>query len=181
MHGKRFGILGCLVVIAPFAGCAHAPPPPPCEGDEPITVVLKAGNPLNPDDSGQSFPTIIRVYLLKSASALETSGADEVLRHDREVLGADLLETQEVTIRPGTTEKLTFKRQDDAKQLAVVGLFRAPIGNTWRAIEKLPSADTEFCRPKAENAGVHINITLDANRVMVVPAAVQPAKPKGAS
>ena len=115
------------------------------------------------------------------ANALETSGADEVLRHDREVLGADLLETQEVTVRPGTTEKLTFKRQDDAKQLAIVGLFRAPTGNTWRAIEKLPAADTEFCRAKAENAGARINITLDANRVMVVPTAVQPAKPKGAS
>jgi type VI secretion system protein VasD len=181
MHGKGFGILGCLVMVASAAGCAHAPPPPPCEGAEPISVILKAGDPLNPDDSGQSFPTIVRVYLLKSANTLETTGADEVLRHDREVLGADLLETQEVTVRPGTTEKLTFKRQDEAKQVAVVGLFRAPTGNTWRAIEKLPAADTEFCRAKPENAGARINITLDSNRVVVTPSPVQPAKAKGAS
>ena len=181
MHGKDLGILGCLMMVAASAGCAHAPPPPPCEGAEPIVVSLKAGDPLNPDDSGQSFPTIVRVYLLKSANALETTGADEVLRHDREALGDDLLETQEVTVRPGTTEKLTFKRQDEAKQIAVVGLFRAPTGNTWRAIKNLPAADKEFCRAKAEIAGARINVTLDSNRVVVTPAAVQPTKAKGAS
>jgi type VI secretion system VasD/TssJ family lipoprotein len=170
-----------MMVAAASAGCAHAPPPPPCEGAEPIVVTIKAGDPLNPDDSGQSFPTIVRVYLLKSANLLETTGADEVLRHDREVLGTDLLETQEVTVRPGTSEKLTFKRQDDARQIAVVGLFRAPTGNTWRAIEKLPAIDTEFCRAKPEKAGARINITLDSNRVVVNPTPVQPAKAKGAS
>lgn len=144
-------------------------------------VTLKAGEPLNPDDSGQSFPTIVRVYLLKSGNTLETTGSDEVLRHDRDVMGADLLEAQEVTVRPGTTEKLTFKRQDSAKQLAVVGLFRAPTGNTWRAIETLPATDKDFCHRTPETAGARINILLDSNRVVVTRPVAPPAKPKGAS
>ena len=178
MDGKAFAMSGLLMWVA-AAACAHAPPPAPCDPAEPIQVTLKAGEPLNPDDSGQSFPTIVRVYLLKSANILETTSADEVLRHDREVLGGDLLEAQEVTVAPGATEKLTFKRQDGAKQIAVVGLFRAPTGNTWRAIETLPEADKDFCRRAPEDAFAKINITLDSNRVVVIPAPPKTAKAKG--
>lgn len=167
MYGICLGIVGCLLTFA--AGCAHAPPPPPCDQPEPITVVLKAGEPLNPDDSGQSFPTIVRVYMLKSANLLETTTADEVVRHDKEVLGGDLVEVQEVTVKPRGSETLTFKRQDEAKQLAVVGLFRAPTGNTWRAIETLPAPDKDFCH--RTNGGPRIYLTLDGNRVVVTPPA----------
>ena len=177
MHGICLGIVSCLIMLA--AGCAHAPPPAPCDQPEPITVALQAGEPLNPDDSGQSFPTIVRVYMLKSANLLETTSSDEVIRKDKEVLGGDLMEVQEVTVKPNAKETLTFKRQDEARQLAVVGLFRAPTGNTWRAIETLPAADKDFChRP---NGGARVEFKLQGNRVVFTPPPRAAATNKGAA
>ncbi len=128
--------------------------------------MLKAGNPMNPDDSGQSFPTIVRVYLLKSANALETAGADEWLRGDRDLLAGDLLEVQEVTVKPASYERVTFKRHENAKAVAVVGLFRAPVGNTWRVMQNLPAADPNHCHKPHQPSGPRFNVVLESNRVV---------------
>ncbi len=127
--------------------------------------MLKAGDPMNPDESGQSFPTIVRVYLLKGATTLETAAADEVLRGDRELLGSDLLDMQEVTVKPGGYERISFKRQDDARAVAIVALFRSPVGNTWRLIENLPPADTDHCHKPKQPSGPRIGVVLEAARI----------------
>lgn len=129
--------------------------------------MLKAGEPMNPDDSGKSFPTIVRVYLLKSGSTLELAGADEVLRGDRELLGPDLLDMQEVTVKPGGYERLTFKRQDEARTVAVVALFRAPTGNTWRLIQNLAAPDKDHCHKAQQPAGPRVSVLVEGSRLSV--------------
>lgn len=155
----------CLLAVASLAGaCAHNPPPP-CTQPEPIQVLLKAGELMNPDDSGQSFPTIVRVYLLKSGTILETAAAEEVQRGDRELLGSELLEMQEVTVRPGKYERIFFKRNEDARVVAVVGLFRTPVGNSWRLIQNLPPADPDHCHKSVQPSGPRIGVVLDGSRI----------------
>ncbi len=171
MHGKAFALVAStrllLPLLLPFlacVGCGHSPPPP-CTGPEPISVMLKAGEPMNPDDTGKSFPTIVRVYLLKSAGILETASADELLRGDRELLGSELLDMQEVTVKPASYERLSFKRQDNARAVAVVALFRAPVGNTWRLISTLPPPDADHCHKTQQPAGPRIGVVLEGSRV----------------
>ncbi|MCG5056048.1 MAG: type VI secretion system lipoprotein TssJ [Myxococcales bacterium] len=169
MLGKGFGLFTLALVAAQSFGCAHKPPPAPCTETEPVRVALKARQTLNPDESGQSFPTIVRVYLLKNPSTLEVAGADEVLRHDRDVLASDLLDVQEITVRPGATETLTFKRPDLASAVAVVGLFRAPVGNTWRLLTPLPAANADHCHEPAEAARPHVTAVLEESRISTGP------------
>ena len=164
MRGHILKSSALFLSAALWGACAHKPPPP-CDQPEPVQVMLKAGKPMNPDDSGQSFPTIVRVYLLKGATTLDTAGADEVLRGDRELLGADLLDMQEVTIRPGGYERISFKRQDDARAVAVVALFRSPVGNSWRLITKLPAPDKDHCHKPIQPGGPRIGVVLEGSRV----------------
>lgn len=127
--------------------------------------MLKAGEPMNPDETGKSFPTIVRVYLLKSAGILETAGSDELIRGDRELLGSELMDMQEVTVKPGSYERLSFKRHEDARAVAVVALFRAPVGNTWRLIQNLPPPDKDHCHKARQSAGPRFGVVLEGARL----------------
>jgi type VI secretion system VasD/TssJ family lipoprotein len=125
---------------------------------------LTADENLNPDETGQGMPTLMRVYLLKNTTGIELSSVEDIQRRDREVLAADLIEAREVTLHPGGTTDVDFKRTDDAKAIAVAALFRNPVGNAWRTIAKLPKPNPQHCRSTVPSkSGVRIVVRAKEN------------------
>lgn len=108
----------------------------------PIEVDISAAERLNPDDNGQSLPTVVHIYQLKSAASLERADAEQVYRGAKEVLGSDLLQMEEVTLSPGETLHRRIERDRSAKVVALVALFRRPTGVSWRAVADLPPASS---------------------------------------
>src|SRR5437870_1426608 len=113
-----------------LAGCflfrSSPPPPPPVaavpqEEPEPATpagpqepfpiqLTLRASDRLNPDERGQPLPTVVMVYQLKSATKLASADSDDVYRKPKEVLGEDLLQTEELQLAPGQVQTKTLER-----------------------------------------------------------------------
>ncbi len=159
MRNKRFRIRGLAAAIAVVAGCGHsqapAPssppavpaPPAPCPPPEPLHISLTADAHLNPSDRGEPLATVVRIYQLKGTGRVTVASFDDLMDHDRDTLGEDFVALQEVTMNPGTKLDPPLFRAADATHVAVVGLFRRPSSTTWRAIEKLPPADPQFCHP----------------------------------
>jgi type VI secretion system VasD/TssJ family lipoprotein len=157
--------------VAILGACAHPPPPPPspCTTPEPLRLSLTASSRLNPGEHGESLATTLRVYQLKDTAKLIESTLDRILDDDKAVLGEDLISMQELTLYPGERAAPAMVRAEGATSLAVVAMFRRPVGPSWRAIRKLPPPNPQHCHgtvgtPEAVAAS-QLKFTLEDSRV----------------
>jgi type VI secretion system VasD/TssJ family lipoprotein len=160
--------------LTAFGACAHTPPPPspppsPCPTPEPIRLYLTASTQLNPGENGESLATTVRIYQLKDTGRLVESSLDRILDGDRAVLGEDFISVQELTLYPGEKAAPAMVRAEGATSLAVVAMFRRPVGPSWRAIRKLPPPDPQHCHgtvgTPAALAASQMKFTLEDSRV----------------
>ncbi len=127
-------ITAAAVVAAGCAGGAGA-------GATPVPLRLKvtAGPRLNPDEYGNSLPTAVRVYQLKSAAKTGSADLSALLRDPKEVLGDDFLAVEEVFVEPKGSAEKVIAREKDARVVMVVAVVRRPSGDAWRLVYELPS------------------------------------------
>jgi type VI secretion system protein VasD len=154
MQTKRFRFARLAphlaAVLGVLAGCSHdAPPPPaapsPCTAPETFGIRLTASGHLNPGERGEPLATVVRVYQLKSTEKLKGASFDDILDRDKDTLGADLAEVQEVTLNPGESLPRALTRAPDVSYIAAVALYRKPRGSSWRAVKQLPPIDPHRC------------------------------------
>jgi type VI secretion system protein VasD len=161
------GVWAGLSLVA----CAHAPETvAACATPEPLRVTLTASERLNPDDKGAALATVVRLYQLKGLEKLKLASFDDLLDHDKDVLGEDLAVVQELTINPGDRAAPAVVRNPDAVYFVAVALFRRPTELAWRAISKLPTPDPQYCHAKdatAATARGTLPFALDENRIEV--------------
>lgn len=128
--GRLFAGLVAVSVAAALAGCADAPAD--------IQVTLKAGPMVNPDVTGTSMPVQVNVYLLKSTAKLESADYFQLTDASKHVLDDDIVATQQVVVRPGTTQMLTFKPTDQAKYIGVIAGYQKIDNAKWRNSLAIP-------------------------------------------
>jgi type VI secretion system VasD/TssJ family lipoprotein len=182
MRTNRFGFaelaagLGPAIAIAILemgSACSHvtaaAPPPhlPPCPSAQPIKVRVSASQHLNPGEKGEALATVLRIYQLKGIGRLTGKSFDDFLDHDKDALGEDFLNVQELTINPGDQVDPHVTRSPDASYLLAVALFRRPAGTTWKVVRELSPLDSEYCRANAEpeKSAQVTRLFLDENRL----------------
>ena len=120
-----------FAVLAP--GCASVGGGAPASLD----VTIEGAPRLNPDEDGQSLPTVVRVYQLRSTGKLDAAEFDALYRSDKAVLGEDLLQVDELTVSPGERVHRSLPRAAEARAVAAVAVVRRPFGAAWRAAVEL--------------------------------------------
>jgi type VI secretion system protein VasD len=144
-------------------------PLPPCTTPEPIRINLFASSRLNPGENGESLPINLRIYQLKDTGRLAQTTLDRILDNDRAELAEDFVSMQELTLYPGERAAPALVRSVGATSLAVVAMFRQPIGPSWRAIRKLPDANQLHCHVRqmtpAMVAATTMNFIFEDSRI----------------
>jgi type VI secretion system protein VasD len=155
--------LRCALLATIWGSCKSAPEPvAPCPEPEPLHLVLKGTDRLNPGDRGEALATVVRIYQLKGSNKISDAGFDELLDNDKTVLAEDLVDVKELTLQPSQQVSPPVPRLDGAQYLAVVGLFRQPAGTSWRVLYHLPTADPQHCHKKSAGA---VQMVLSENRI----------------
>jgi type VI secretion system protein VasD len=130
--------LAAAALLALAAGCAAGPAGGAAPA--PLRLTVTAAARLNPDEYGNSLPTAVRVYQLKSAARTGAADLAALLREPKEVLGEDLLGMDEVFVEPKGSAEKTIAREKDARAVMVVAVVRRPSGDGWRLVYELPSS-----------------------------------------
>lgn len=162
---------GIAILWFAWTGCG-ASRPPACQLPETTPLVVEASDRLNPDEHGRSLPTIIRIYQLSDIGALEQASFQEIWRDPTGTLGESLLAQDELTIYPEQTVRRPLDRNPDANFLVGMGIFRRPVGTTWRSVMALPPprSETQCASQQTEGEPVppavpHVRLFVEDNRV----------------
>jgi type VI secretion system protein VasD len=156
-----------LLALLPLLHCSSPPPPvaPPapkaCEPPRP-QLTIAASEQVNAGPDGKGLPVQVRLYQLKSEARLMNAFFEEVWKEDQKTLAEDLLNTREITVFPGKSQKLALDQLPDSRVLSAVALFREPRGRDWFLNYDLEHAKTEPPCPAAEP---RISIWLDRMKI----------------
>jgi len=101
-------------------------------------VEIETSDRMNTDAEGRSLPTLIRLYQLKDLSLFQMAEFMDIWQSAKETLGTTLIAVKELTTYPGQVVVEHIERDEKADYLVGVGIFRNPVGSTWRTVSELP-------------------------------------------
>jgi type VI secretion system protein VasD len=145
------GLLACLMTA--LAGCSSLPLMAPSNSR--ITLVTR--DDLNPDASGRPSPVPIRVYLLNNADKLSRADYFQIIDHESDVLGADIITRQEAIVRPGESHEIVLQGWREHAAVGVVVGYRDIERANWRVISPLPSSGELTVTLDARAASANVN------------------------
>jgi type VI secretion system protein VasD len=130
-HTRRlpYGFAALLAGLV-LAGCASKPEPIVT----PVAMTVRAAADANPDVRGRASPVTVRVYALKSSAAFEGADFFSLFEKDSATLGAELVQREEMLLRPGDSKKLEMTLPADAKAIGVMAAFRDLDRARWREV-----------------------------------------------
>ena len=117
-----------------LAGCSSTAKVVPA----PYAIELRADPKVNLNASGRPSPVQVTVYELKSARAFESSDFFTLQADARAALGAELLNTEQVILKPGETKVLRYAGNPEARVVGVVAAYRDLEQSKWRLLVSLP-------------------------------------------
>lgn len=133
-------VCALLIAFGLLSGCAGKPAEgKPAEGKPQdkapprLSLEIEATADVNLGPGEQPLPVVVRVYALKGQGAF--SGADFYSLFDKEseVLGADLVAREELTVRPAERRTIEFSLDEGVTSIGVVAAYRDIDRSRWRA------------------------------------------------
>lgn len=123
-----------LAACALFAGCSSTAKRVPA----PYAIELRADPKVNLNASGRPSPVQVTIYELKSASAFESRDFFTLQGDAHAALGTELLNADQVILRPGETKVLRYPGNAEARVVGVVAAYRDLEQSKWRLLVELP-------------------------------------------
>jgi type VI secretion system protein VasD len=144
-------ILACAMMG--LAGCSSLPSMSPSSSK----IKLVTHDNLNPDASGRPSPVPIRVYLLSNADKLSRADYFQIIDHERDVLGPDIITREEAIVRPGESHEIVLQGWREHAEVGVVVGYRDIERANWRVISPLPSNGELTVTLDAKQASANVN------------------------
>lgn len=111
---------------------------------------------LNSTLSGRASPLMVRLYELKSFRTFEKADFFSLYDNDKETLGADLLEREELQFKPNEARRYPRELHAETRYIGIIAAYRNIDNATWRAIIKVKPLET-----------THIVVNLGAQTVSI--------------
>jgi type VI secretion system protein VasD len=149
-------ILACCLLLL-FCSCFKkeaAPPPPP----EPTRVVLdfEAAGDINPNIARRASPLVVRIYRLKSYSVFEDSDFISLYENDAQVLGEELVQKQEIFLKPNEKRTVFFEPSDEVETIGVLAAFRYYEQGRWKVVTRIQTNKTNVINIFISNTNMQI-------------------------
>lgn len=122
---RTAAILAAALTAAMLAACSSTAKRVPV----PYAIELRADPKVNQNASGRPSPVQVTIYELKSASIFESRDFFTLQGDAHAALGAELLNVDQVILKPGETKVVQYPGNAEAR---VVGVVR-PIANWSKA------------------------------------------------
>lgn len=108
---------------------------------------------VNADEAQTPLATMVRVYQLKDRQKVDAADYQKLLRDADSLLKEDMLESKSLLVMPKGSVSLNVPMNEEAKYVAVIGLFNRPDmkNNAWRLV--LSRDDLDPDKPRTIELG----------------------------
>ncbi len=117
------------------AGCAAPADRPVAAAGGPVPaleLLIIGGADQNPNESGRPTAVAVHLYQLAATARFQGSEPFDLIVRERAVLGAEDLDSEEVTIGPGARRVVEHDLRPGTRTLGVAVLFRDIDRTQWR-------------------------------------------------
>jgi len=136
-HGVRIlcvlrilrNLSGLLLLMLTLSGCQFL-----MSDLTKVDLRLVAGGDLNPDDSGRPSPLVVRLLELKSVAGFENAEFFSLYHHEQGTLGADLISSEEIELKPGDVQDVKFALKPESQYIAIMAAYRQLDKVSWRMV-----------------------------------------------
>jgi type VI secretion system protein VasD len=97
---------------------------------------------LNPASNGRASPLMVRLYELKSFRTFEKADFFSLYDNDKEVLGADLLERDELQFKPKEARRYPRVLHLETRYIGIIAAYRNIDNADWRAAIEVKPHET---------------------------------------
>jgi type VI secretion system protein VasD len=115
------------LVALPLADCASMEPK-----KTPMKFLVQADQSINPDEHGDPYPVVIRIYELKQTTLFNQLAFFDLMDADANKLGPDLVAKREIEIKPGETQTFDRDTPVETRYVGVIAGFRHIENAQWR-------------------------------------------------
>lgn len=126
LHRRAWLAATAALGLGLMAGCASKPV------TTPVALQFVATPDVNPDARGRASPILARVYALKAPGGFDAADFFSLQDKDSATLGADLVQREELMLRPGERKSLQLVLPADAAALGFTGAYRDLNHARWR-------------------------------------------------
>jgi len=99
-----------------------------------VDLRFVAGGDINPDDSGRPSPLVVRLFELKSIAGFENAKFFSLYHHEKDTLGADLVSSEEIELKPGDVQDIKFALKPESRFIAIMCAYRQLDKASWRMV-----------------------------------------------
>ncbi|MGH8816282.1 MAG: type VI secretion system lipoprotein TssJ [Achromobacter pestifer] len=132
---RRVALIAAGVVAGALSvGCSSTAKRVPA----PYAIELRADPKVNVNAGGRPSPVQVTIYELKSASIFESRDFFTLQDDAHAALGAELLNVDQVILRPGEAKVLRYPGNPEARVVGVVAAYRDLEQSKWRLLVSLP-------------------------------------------
>ncbi|HRL20538.1 type VI secretion system lipoprotein TssJ [Alcaligenes sp. SDU_A2] len=166
MIASRFLRLPALLMLGLLASCASTS----SRVAVPYDMVLTADEQLNPDATGRPSPIQVLVFELRSGSAFEATDFFALQSDPQGALQGDVLNVEQIVLRPGQTHRLRRPGDLQAGAVGVVAGYRQLDASVWRVLLPLPESRTTNIYKfwQASPDAVQVRLQLRKNAIHVL-------------
>ncbi len=150
---KAFPVVAALCGLV---ACGGDDPPVPAPDPTIASLTLKAGSGVNPNDSGEASPVVVRVYQLTNATYFKETDFFQLQEDAASALGDELVTTEDFVLAPGQTVVYQRELQDGVRFVGITAAFRDLSAGQWRSFHPIPAAKTSLL--EAEITGTEVAI-----------------------
>jgi type VI secretion system protein VasD len=150
---KRRFIRGMVVPLvfwgglAALAGCTSAGSssspalPTAAPAARALEITISAAPNLNPGPAGNPAPLSMQIYVLKSTGRFQSLDYFALKNSGAGALGADIVDSSSVSVRPGETKTITVSSGIDGSYIGVAAGYREIDNAKWQAQTSIGSAE----------------------------------------
>jgi type VI secretion system protein VasD len=155
------GLLGtCRLSAAGLAfavaACGGPPPPPPPPAPTIAQLKLSVSADVNPTQSGEPAPVVVRVYQLTSSTTFDQAEFFRLLNTDAATLGPDLVKKEEYLLPPNGKKEETLTIPDRVEAIGVFAAYREFQTRSWRVTVPVPPHKTTPVSVSVSAAGLSV-------------------------
>lgn len=159
MIARQFKSLALAALVLALSGCAATE----SKLAIPYEIHFTASKEVNPDSNGRPSPIQLVVYELKTSGGFQSTDYFSLQNDPQKALGAELLETQRLTLRPGQKHTLERPGNVEATALGIIAGYRDLDTSNWRLLIDLPKSRSTNIYKVWQFSPGGVEVELDVN------------------